>query len=278
MFFLEGFLYFSLPLTLTSLLFFSKKKSPSRKSGRVPATVVGLPGGKTLTLSLPTSEIEAALRSHGGRRGIGARMFDVRVKAQAEAAAESSGACVSEFRNDASSSSAAAATKNPFFTLRVLPRQVHRGMVSGEVENVNFLLCPRSSPEPSSVTLKAPSSGDDEKAKTKSITVRVPIVVLGAATSPGVKRGGFLNLIRRDVRLRCEVRGSNESSSSSGPSSSSSSSSPIAVPRSIEVDASHLELGERVALRSLALPPGVFLDEEHLDLPVLKVAGRQSRD
>ena len=99
-------------------------------------------------------------------------------------------------------------------------------------------------------------------------------MVLGAATAPGVKRGGFLNLIRRDVRLRCEV-GSNESPSSS---SSSSSSSSIVIPRSIEVDASHLELGERVALRSLALPPGVFLDEEHLDLPVLKVAGRQSRD
>ena len=217
-------------------------------------------------------------------------MFDVRVKAAAEAAAEASGVGVSEFlglQNDASSSSSSspAANKNPFFTLRVLPRQVHRGMVSGEVENVNFLLCPRAPssndderrPAPSTTTdaAAAAAAAEAEKKKKPSITVRVPIVVLGAASAPGVKRGGFLNLIRRDVRLRCEVGSSNGTSSSS---SSSSSSSPIVIPRSIEVDASHLELGERVALRSLALPSGVFLDEEHLDLPVLKVAGRQSRD
>ena len=226
-------------------------------------------------------------------------MFDVRVKAAAVAAAEASGVGVSEFlglQNDASSSSSSspAANKNPFFTLRVLPRQVHRGMVSGEVENVNFLLCPRAPssndderrPAPSTTTdaAAAAAAAEAEKKKKPSITVRVPIVVLGAASAPGVKRGGFLNLIRRDVRLRCEVGSSNgtssSSSSSSSPSSSSSSSSssPIVIPRSIEVDASHLELGERVALRSLALPSGVFLDEEHLDLPVLKVAGRQSRD
>ena len=255
---------------LESFLFFQKKKN-SFKSGRVPATVVGLPGGKTLTLSLPTSEIDAALRAHGGRRGIGARVFDVRVKAPAEAAAAASGVGVSEFlglKNGDSSSSAAA--KNPFFTLRVLPRQVHRGMVSGEVENVNFLLCPRS--EPAAAAAASTSEGGGDGGLRKSITVRVPIVVLGAASAPGVKRGGFLNLIRRDVRLRCEFGSGDESSSSSA------SPSPIVIPRSIEVDASHLELGERVALRSLALPPGVFLDEEHLDLPVLKVAGRQSRD
>ena len=184
-------------------------------------------------------------------------MFDVRVKAPAEAAAAASGVGVSEFlglKNGDSSSSAAA--KNPFFTLRVLPRQVHRGMVRGEVENVNFLLCPRS--EPAAAAAAATSEGGGDGGLRKSITVRVPIVVLGAASAPGVKRGGF---------------GSGDESSSS-----SASPSPIVIPRSIEVDASHLELGERVALRSLALPPGVFLDEEHLDLPVLKVAGRQSRD
>lgn len=271
------------------MFFKNTHKKYSNQAGRVPATVVGLPGGKTLTLSLPSSEIEAALRTHGGRRGVSARVFDVRVKASPGVAAEAAGLASAGELSFSDSSSSSSSSPSSSFTLRVLPRQIHRGMVSGVVENVNFLLLGSSSPSSSSPSGDGGGEADAAAAaaekrekksdkKPRSVSVRVPIVVLGAATAPGVKRGGFLNLIRRDVRLRCEMRGGGGGAAGGDPSPSSSPPPSFVVPRSIEVDASHLELGERVALRSLSLPEGVFLDEEHLDLPVLKVAGRQARD
>jgi large subunit ribosomal protein L25 len=158
-------------------------------------------------VSLPAAEVRAALRAHG-RRGLAARLFDVRVRDRA------AGLDV---------------------THRVLPRQVHVGGVSGAVENVNFIACPPG----------------------RRVAVRVPVRVLGDAVAPGVKRGGFLNLIRRDVRVVCDGG---------------------RVPASVDVDASRLDLGDRVPLASLALPYGVALDEKHADLPVLKIAGRQARE
>lgn len=167
--------------------------------------MVGLPGNEALAVTLPAAEVSAALRAHG-RRGLLARVFDLRVRGGASDA-----------------------------TLRVLPRQVHASGVTGEVENVNFVVCPPS----------------------RRVVVRVPVVVLGDAVAPGVKRGGYLNLIRRDVRVECDGG---------------------AVPEGLRVDVSRLDLGQGVPLSALALPPGVTLVEKHVELPVLKIAGRQSRE
>ena len=188
-----------------------------RAAGRVPATILGLPGGAgDVRVSLPAAEVRAALRAHG-RRGLAARLFDVRV------------------RDKTGEHSADGATPLDV-THRVLPRQVHVGSVSGTVENVNFIAAPPG----------------------RRVAVRVPVRVLGDAIAPGVKRGGFLNLIRRDVRVVC---GGGDR-----------------VPPRIDVDASKLDLGDRVPLAALTLPPGVELDEQHADLPVLKIAGRQARE
>jgi len=178
------------------------------QAGRIPGTVLGLPGNEALAVTLPAAEVDAALRAHG-RRGLLARVFDLRVRGGSSA--------------------------TPDTTLRVLPRQVHASGVTGAVENVNFLLCP----------------------PTTRLTVRVPVVVLGDAVAPGVKRGGYLNLIRRDVRVECDGG---------------------AVPDGVRVDVSRLELGQGVPLSALRLPPGVRLVEDHVELPVLKIAGRQSRE
>ena len=187
-----------------------------RAAGRVPATILGLPDGAgDVRVSLPAAEVRAALRVHG-RRGLVARLFDVRVRDR-----------TGEHREDGAPLDV---------THRVLPRQVHVGSVSGVVENVNFIATPPG----------------------RRVAVRVPVRVLGDAIAPGVKRGGFLNLIRRDVRVVCE--GGDR------------------VPPSVDVDASRLDLGDRVPLAALTLPPGVQLDEQHADLPVLKIAGRQARE
>ena len=64
---------------------------------------------------------------------------------------------------------------------------------------------------------------------------------MGEDISPGVKKGGFVNLIRK--RIRCWCSGST-------------------IPASIEVDVSHLDMGGRVGLEALVLPSGVDLAEE----------------
>ena len=212
------------------------------QSGRTPGTVTGLPGNTYVHLTLASPDVAALVRRHG-RRGLAARQVDLRVRV-AEGGGGSGGsgapfvaaegaalAAVAEGRN--ASTTLTAATP---LTVRALPHQIHINAVSGDVENVNFLALPAG----------------------KAVTASVPVCVVGADLAPGVKRGGFLNLIRRAVRVAAPDRD--------------------ALPAAVEVDASGLELGQRVACRDLALPPGAALAEPHPELPVLKVAGRQARD
>ena len=62
--------------------------------------------------------------------------------------------------------------------------------------------------------------------------------LLGAETCPGVKRGGYLNLIRRKIRCSCPGD---------------------VVPAYVEVDVSTLELNQRVLLSDISFPPGVVV-------------------
>jgi len=221
--------------------------------------VTGLPGNTYAHLTLATPDVAALVRRHG-RRGLAARQVDLRVRGgllgeggavstpTAAAAAAAEGAALASVAEGGGGRGAAAGgggaplphTPPPAttaaLTVRVLPHQVHINAVTGVVENVNFLALPAG----------------------KAVTASVPVCVVGADLAPGVKRGGFLNLIRRAVRVAAPDRG--------------------ALPAGVEVDASGLELGQRVALGDLALPPGASLAEPHPELPVLKVAGRQARE
>jgi hypothetical protein len=60
--------------------------------------------------------------------------------------------------------------------------------------------------------------------------------LLGAETCPGVKRGGYLNLIRRKIRCSCPGD---------------------TVPAYVEVDVSAMELNQRVLLSDIRFPEGV---------------------
>jgi large subunit ribosomal protein L25 len=69
-----------------------------------------------------------------------------------------------------------------------------------------------------------------------TIRVNVPVHVRNAEVSPGVKRGGAVNIVTHALEVRCPAD---------------------AIPTSIEVDISGLEINHSVHLSSVALPPNV---------------------
>lgn len=68
------------------------------------------------------------------------------------------------------------------------------------------------------------------------VHVDVPVIFQNEAASPGLKRGGVLNTVRREVELVC---------------------SPESIPESIIVDLTGLEIGDSVHISHVKLPEGV---------------------
>lgn len=68
------------------------------------------------------------------------------------------------------------------------------------------------------------------------IRVNVPIHVTGAEVSPGVKRGGAVNIVAHTLPVRCP---------------------PDRIPQAIDVDVSELEINNSVHLSDVNLPEGV---------------------
>ena len=85
------------------------------------------------------------------------------------------------------------------------------------------------------------------------VRVDVPLALQGADACPGLRKGGTLNTMRRKVALWCDAG---------------------AVPPSLPLDVSELEIGGKVELGQLALPPGCAHVENNLKLAAVKIAGR----
>jgi large subunit ribosomal protein L25 len=68
------------------------------------------------------------------------------------------------------------------------------------------------------------------------VRVNVPIHVVNSEQSPGVKRGGAVNIVRHTLEVRCP---------------------PEAIPASIDVDIGGLEINHSVHLADMSLPTGV---------------------
>jgi len=81
----------------------------------------------------------------------------------------------------------------------------------------------------------------------RKINVNVPVVTRGK--SAGVEEGGMLQIVRREIELFCL---------------------PTAIPKSIVVDISDLEIGDAIHVREIALPDDVELPEE-TDFTVITV-------
>ena len=88
----------------------------------------------------------------------------------------------------------------------------------------------------------------------RGVKVKVPVKLVGGETCPGVRRGGYLNVLRPVVECICR---------------------PDAIPSQVVVDVAHLDKGGKVLLDELAMPEGVLrVVAKHRQAPVVKVSGK----
>ena len=97
---------------------------------------------------------------------------------------------------------------------RVLPRDVQFDPVTDKPLHVDFLRV-----------------SSDSK-----VVVQVPVEFINEVKSPGLKRGGVLNIVRHEIELRCAVD---------------------AIPRTIVIDLEGLDIGDSIHISHVKLPENV---------------------
>ena len=98
--------------------------------------------------------------------------------------------------------------------LRVLPREAQLHPVSDDPLHLDFI----------------------RAAAGTRVTVDVPVLFRNEAASPGLKRGGVLNIVRREIELSCPVE---------------------SIPAQIVVDLTGLDINASVHISQIQLPEGV---------------------
>ncbi len=83
------------------------------------------------------------------------------------------------------------------------------------------------------------------------IAVEVPALFVNEEASPGLKRGGVLNIVRREIELLCPAG---------------------AIPESLEFDVSGLDIGDAVKISMVALPENVVPTITDRDFTVATIA------
>ena len=89
------------------------------------------------------------------------------------------------------------------------------------------------------------------------IRVAVPVHVTGQGVSPGIKRGGAMNIVRHEVWLYAPAD---------------------AIPEHLEADVSAMEIGDALKISAIKLPEGVRPTIEGRDFTVITIAGRKAKD
>ena len=112
---------------------------------------------------------------------------------------------------------------------RVLPRDVQFDPVTDRPIHVDFLRVSAAS----------------------SVTVQVPVNFLNEEESPGLKRGGLLNVVRHEIEMTCRAD---------------------AIPSSIDVDLTGLDIGDSVHISMISLPDGVTPTIADRDFTIATVA------
>jgi large subunit ribosomal protein L25 len=85
----------------------------------------------------------------------------------------------------------------------------------------------------------------------------VPVRFLNEAASPGLKRGGVLNIVRHEIPVRCPAD---------------------AIPDHFDVDLTGLEIGNSVHISAIALPPGVRPTIAERNFTVATIVGRTAEE
>jgi large subunit ribosomal protein L25 len=97
---------------------------------------------------------------------------------------------------------------------RVIPREVQLDPVSDRPVHVDFM----------------------RLAEGATVRIEIPVHFNGQEVSPGLKKGGVLNIVRHSIGLVCPAD---------------------SIPNTIEVDVSKLDINESIHINSLNLPEGV---------------------
>lgn len=113
---------------------------------------------------------------------------------------------------------------------RVLPRAMQFHPVTDNIEHIDFMYVPEGA----------------------EIKVSVPVHFLNEDKCIGIKRGGILNIVHRNLDLLCNVD---------------------AIPAFIEIDIANLEIGHSVHLDKIELPTGVR-SSYHKDVTICTLVGR----
>ena len=112
---------------------------------------------------------------------------------------------------------------------RVLPRDVQFDPVTDRPIHVDFL----------------------RVSATTSVTVQVPVNFLNEEESPGLTRGGLLNVVRHEIEMSCRAD---------------------AIPSGIEVDLTGLDIGDSIHISMISLPDGVTPTITDRDFTVATIA------
>ncbi len=88
--------------------------------------------------------------------------------------------------------------------------------------------------------------------KSSRIDVAVPVHFVNEEASPGLKRGGVLNIVRHEIELSCPAD---------------------SIPESITVDLTGLNIGDSVHISHVKLPAGITPVISDRDFTVASVAG-----
>jgi len=118
-----------------------------------------------------------------------------------------------------------------FEPMRVMPQQLHFDAVTERPNNATFMRAPPG-------TL---------------VNAVVPISLLNEDASPGVRKGGFVHLLRRSLTLRGEVEN---------------------IPHSLTLDATLLDVKRPGFLSDLQIPEDVRVLRAPHEQPVARIAGR----
>ncbi|XP_038903089.1 50S ribosomal protein L25 [Benincasa hispida] len=118
--------------------------------------------------------------------------------------------------------------------VRVLPRKIHLHSGTDAPLNVTFI--------------RAPSHA--------LLKVDVPLVFRGEDVCPGLRKGSYLNTIKRTVKYLCPAD---------------------IVPPYIDVDLSELDVGQKLVMGDLKVHPALKLLQSK-DEPVCKIAGARASD
>ena len=113
--------------------------------------------------------------------------------------------------------------------INVLPREVSVDVVTDEPIHVDFLRM---------------GSG-------RKIVIEIPVRFINNEKSPGLKRGGVLNIVRRKVELKCPTEG---------------------IPKELVVDLDGLDIGASVKISAIKLPENVFPTITGRDFVIATVA------